>query len=324
MPIPFTRGLHRLGANTFAYLEPDGSWGLSNAGLVADGDEALLIDTLFTLAQTAHLLYSVADSLPAVTIRTLVNTHDDPDHWWGNQLVTGAEIVSSHAAAHHMSENRFLSLLLDQQLPTGLREWMAPIVAGFDFTGVIPTLPTRTFRGELQLQVGRRTVQLLEAGPAHTHGDVVVHVPDARILFAGDLLFAGVHPVIHSGPIDGWIAACETILGLDVHTVVPGHGPVVGSTYVRTFREYLQRLRDYAQSCQNRGLTVLEAAEGFDFTRCPNLLGPERVLLDIGAIYREHGSAATEPELLGMLPGFAATLAADRAIGLPSGAANHT
>ncbi|MFC9898008.1 MBL fold metallo-hydrolase [Nocardia sp. NPDC127579] len=310
MPIPFTRGLHRLGAGAFAYLEPDGSWGRSNAGLVTDGDEALLIDTLFTLSQTAHLLRSVSDELPEVTIRTLVNTHDDPDHWWGNQLVVGAEIVSSAAAARQMSENRFLAMLLDEKLPAGLRDWMAPIVAEFDFTGVEPTLPTRTFSEALEIRVGRRSVQLLEAGPAHTHGDVLAHLPDAGILFAGDLLFAGIHPVIHSGPIDGWIAACEIILDLDAHTIVPGHGPVVGPAYVRLFGEYLRRLRDYAHRCHATGRTVSEAARGFDFTRCQNLLGPERVLLDIGAVYRECGSAITEPELLGMLPEFAATLTA--------------
>ncbi|MEV0685099.1 MBL fold metallo-hydrolase [Nocardia sp. NPDC050378] len=310
MAIPFVRGLHRLNADVFAYLEPDGSWGLSNAGVVADGQEALLIDTLFTLAQTEHLLDSVADALPGVRIGTLVNTHDDPDHWWGNQLVTGAEIVASHAAAHHMSENRFLSLLGDDSLPPGLREWMAPIMAGFDFTGIMPTLPTRVFSSELEIAVGRRSVHLLEAGPAHTHGDVMVHVPDAGVLFAGDLLFAGIHPVIHSGPVEGWIAACTTILELDVHTVVPGHGPIVGPDYVRTFREYLQRLRDYANNCHRMGRSVLEAAAGFDFARSPDLLGPERILLDIGAIYREHGDGSTEPELLAMLPEFATKLRA--------------
>ncbi|MGW4770643.1 MBL fold metallo-hydrolase [Nocardia sp. NPDC004278] len=318
MTIPFTRGLHPIGAATFAYLAPDGSWGLSNTGLVVDGREALLVDTLFTVTQTAHLLHSVAEALPEVSIRTVVNTHDDPDHWWGNQLVTDAEIVASRVAAHHMRENRFLPMLLNPDLAPGLREWMTPIMARFDFTGVIPTLPTRTFCGELELRVGRRVVHLLEAGPAHTHGDVLVHVPDTRTLFAGDLLFIGVHPVIHSGPISGWIAACELMLTTDADTIVPGHGPVVGPPGIRTFREYLLRMHDYAHLCREAGRTVFEAAERFDFAGCPQLLGPERVLLDIGAIYREHGSAPSELELLSALPAFVATLARNHRISATS------
>ena len=62
-------------------------------------------------------------------------------------------------------------------------------------------------------------------GPAHTAGDVLVEVPDAAVVFTGDILFDGGHPIVWAGPVANWVAACERILAMDVDTVVPGHGP---------------------------------------------------------------------------------------------------
>jgi len=90
----YTKGLHDLGRSCFAYLQPDGSWGWSNAGLVVDGDQTLLVDTLFDLPLTAEMLTTMRDAVPAARrIRKLINTHANGDHTFGNQLVEGAEII---------------------------------------------------------------------------------------------------------------------------------------------------------------------------------------------------------------------------------------
>ena len=94
----YSKGLHDLGNGCWAWLLPDGSWGWSNAGLIADGDECLLVDTLFDLKLTAEMLAALRRSVPAAKdIGTLVNTHSNGDHTYGNQLVAGAEIVGSRA-----------------------------------------------------------------------------------------------------------------------------------------------------------------------------------------------------------------------------------
>jgi glyoxylase-like metal-dependent hydrolase (beta-lactamase superfamily II) len=72
----------------------------------------------------------------------------------------------------------------------------------FSFREVRLRRPDRTFRGELALEVGGREVRLIEVGPAHTPGDLIVHVPDARVVFAGDILFIGVTPVMWAGPVE--------------------------------------------------------------------------------------------------------------------------
>ena len=89
--------------------------------------------------------------------------------------------------------------------------------------GSSPRSPSRTSRSRcppgrssdrLDLQVGGRTVSLLEVGPAHTAGDAVVHLADAGIVFTGDILFHGGHPIVWAGPVANWIAACDRVLAL--------------------------------------------------------------------------------------------------------------
>ena len=88
----YTKGLQDLGNGCFAYLQPDGSWGWSNAGLLVDRDETLLVDTLFDLALTGEMLGQMRAAVPAAkSIGHLVNTHANGDHTFGNQLVAGAE-----------------------------------------------------------------------------------------------------------------------------------------------------------------------------------------------------------------------------------------
>ena len=81
-------------------------------------------------------------------------------------------------------------------------------------TGIEPAPPEQTFSGELTIKVGAREVQLLEVGPAHTRGDTMAWLPAERVLFTGDILFSGAHPIAWAGPVSNWIAACERIEAL--------------------------------------------------------------------------------------------------------------
>ena len=96
----YTKGLHDLGNNCWAYLQPDGSWGWSNAGIIADGEASLLVDTLFDLKLTQEMLDDMRASIPASEkIGILVNTHADGDHTFGNQLVSDARIIATEGTA---------------------------------------------------------------------------------------------------------------------------------------------------------------------------------------------------------------------------------
>ena len=226
MTSEYSKGLHDLGDGCFAYLQPDGSWGWSNAGLVVGDGVSLLVDTLFDLHLTREMLDAMAAATRTSPIGTVVNTHANGDHCYGNSLVDGAEIIASAATAHEMSEVPPAMLAALNAADGEVGALFRHFFGAFRFDGIELRLPTRTFEGRLEVEVGGRLMELIEVGPAHTRGDTIVHVPDARTVFTGDILFIGGTPIVWAGPLSNWVAACDLMLGLDIDTVVPGHGPV--------------------------------------------------------------------------------------------------
>ena len=215
----YQKGLVEVGDGVYAYLQPDGGWGWSNAGLVVDGERTLLIDTLFDLRLTEEMLRAMRRAVTAAArIDTLVNTHANGDHCYGNELVGDAVIVASEHTAAEMTElpPAAMAALIEQAPALGeLGSFFLRCFGAFDFTGIELTLPHETFSGELDLRVGDLQLRLIEVGPAHTRGDTLVHVPSRDVLFSGDILFAGAHPIAWAGPVSNWIAACERIVALD-------------------------------------------------------------------------------------------------------------
>jgi glyoxylase-like metal-dependent hydrolase (beta-lactamase superfamily II) len=291
MMMPFTRGLHEVGDGLYAYLQPDGGWGLSNAGLVVDGESTLLVDTLYDLALTEQMLTAMRRAVPAAAqIDTLVNTHANGDHCYGNQLVGGARIVASQRTAAEMSElpPSVMAALIEQAPKMGrLGEFFLQCFGAFDFSGIELALPGQTFSGELALRVGERELRLVEVGPAHTRGDTLVHAPAQRVLFSGDILFSHAHPIAWAGPVSNWIAACERILAMDVDVIVPGHGPLAGLDAVRELRAYFEYLYAEARARHAEGMTPLQAARSIALARWADWGEPERLVVNIANIYSE-------------------------------------
>lgn len=302
----YEKGLHDLGNGCWAYLLPDGSWGWSNAGLIADGDQTLLVDTLFDLPMTAEMLAGMRDAVPAASdIGTLVNTHANGDHTFGNKLVENAEIVASADCAEEMLE-RPPEVFLER-----INGWQAQGDGGrmvhelmgrhFDFSGIENNrMPTRTFDRELTLSVGDKRVELVNVGPAHTRGDVLVHVPVERTVFTGDIIFAGGHPVIWAGPVQNWIDACDLILGWDVETVVPGHGPIVGKEGVNELRAYLTGIRDETRKRFDAGLSWSDAAAEIVAGFFSHWIDRERVYINVNRLYAEFAGDTTPPDTNGI------------------------
>src|ERR1700748_1688225 len=101
----YEKGLVEVGDGLYAYLQPDGGWGWSNSGLIVDGEQTLLVDTLFDLRLTERMLRRMRDAVPAAArVDTLVNTHANGDHCYGNQLLGDARIVASERTAEEMTE----------------------------------------------------------------------------------------------------------------------------------------------------------------------------------------------------------------------------
>jgi len=287
----YTQGLHEVGDGLFAYLQPDGGWGWSNAGLVVDGESTLLVDTLYDLPLTRQMLHTMRRAVPAAArIDTLVNTHANGDHCYGNQLVDGARIVASERTAAEMSElpPAAMVALLEQAPAMGeTGAFFLECFGDFDFKGIELALPKETFAGELTLRVGDRELRLIEVGPAHTRGDTLVHLPAERVLFTGDILFAGAHPIAWAGPVSNWIAACERILAMEVQVIVPGHGPVSGPAAVSELKAYFEYLYEQASTRHGEGMTPLQAARAIALDRFADWGERERLVVNIANIYAE-------------------------------------
>ena len=310
-----TAGHHDLGNGCHAWLQL-GGWGFSNAGLVVGDGESLLVDTLFDLAHTRLML----DGLAAVTvdapIRTVVNTHGNGDHWFGNGLVPDAEIVAATGTIGEMQVTGPAMVHALKSFPGSPGEFASRAFSAFSFDGIDPVLPTRGYDGSLDLEVGGVDVRLLDLGPAHTAADTVLHVPAARTVFTGDLVFAGGTPIVWAGPVANWIRACRRMLELDVDTVVPGHGPVSTVESLGAVTEYLEALVEDAGDRHAAGMPVDDAV--LDIARSPGwqrrIAAPEaeRLAANVRAVYRELDPAATvvsPPELFGCMGELADLLA---------------
>jgi glyoxylase-like metal-dependent hydrolase (beta-lactamase superfamily II) len=304
----YRKGLHDLGHGCHAWLLPDGSWGWSNSGLVTGSGTSLMVDTLFDLALTREMLAGIAPITDGHPLGTLVNTHSDGDHVFGNELVAerDVEIIASEAAAALMTQEAVELLAGVKRMAGATGDFARHVFAPFEFEGITATGPTRTFSGELSVDVGGREVRLIQVGPAHTPGDVLVHVPDAKLLFAGDILFVGGTPIAWAGPIERWIDACDRILDMDLDTIVPGHGPVSGKPEVRDMREYLVFVEREARERFEDGLSIDEAIASIDLGEYADLPEHGRLAQNVINVYQQLDPGLPRPERLTVLGRIAA------------------
>ena len=298
----YTKGQHDLGNGGYAWLQPDGGWGWSNAGLIVDGDQSLLVDTLFDVPLTRHMLAAMKAAEPkaAARIDVLVNTHHNGDHCYGNECCEGAEIIAHTLAREAMIREGPAGLARLIEAAPGMGEagaYFQRIFGAFDFKGVTQTLPTTTFEAELTRTVGDKTVHILHVGPAHTPGDALVHVPADKVVFTGDILFIEGHPIMWEGPVGNWIGACERILAMDVETVVPGHGPITDKRGVTAVRDYLVHTRDEARKRFDAGLTAFDAARDIDMSDYDSWGDGERIVVNVATLYREFSGAEAHPDI---------------------------
>jgi cyclase len=297
----YSPGLHEVGDGLFAYLQPDGSWGWSNAGLVGGDGVSLLVDTLFDLDLTRAMLDAMAPVTATRPVATLVNTHANGDHCYGNALVEGAEIVASAATAREMDEvpPSLLAAMVASDLGDDtLNAYVRRIFGSFRFDGIEVVPPTRTFIGSLGLDVGGTAVELIEAGPAHTAGDVIVHVPSAATAFVGDLAFIGGTPIVWAGPLANWCDAIDLIGGLGVTTVVPGHGPVCGMAELVEVRDYLAYVDAQATARFHAGMSVADATRDIDLGPYAEWGESERIAVNVDTVYRHLDPSAPVTDVL--------------------------
>lgn len=309
----YAPGVQDFGNGCFAYLQSDGGWGLSNAGLVTSDGKALLIDTLFDLKHTRVMLDAFEHATSA-KIGTVFNTHQNGDHWFGNALLEDAEVIATEGAARAMQHElpERLAGFMKAAPQLGLTgEYLMHCFGRYEFDGITAKLPNTTFTGRLSKQVGAKRVDLIEVGPAHTGGDAIAYVEADRAVFTGDILFIDGTPIVWAGPIGNWIAACEMIEALDADNIVPGHGPVTDKRGVARVREYLTYIREEARKRYDAGLGAFEAARSIALDDYASWGDAERIAVNVATLYREFGDDSV-PSDAATLFGWMAQLWKDR------------
>lgn len=272
----------------FATVQPDGSWGLSNAGFVvgggadatgddAGGREVLVVDTLLTEDRTRRFRDEVRRCTGQDAVRYLVNTHHHSDHTFGNFVFDDAVIVGHTVCREEVLAVGLSPMQRDPFVPWGDIRLRPPQV---------------TFDERLRLHVGATEVELIHVGPAHTRDDVIVWLPETRVLFAGDVLFTAGTPILTDGSLSGSIAALDLMEALDPTVIVPGHGELAGRAQIEGWRAYFAMLERAAIQAAERGLTPVEAARRLDLGEFAAWVNPERIVLNLHRAMAEQAGAA--------------------------------
>ena len=245
--------VEQLAPGTYAYVQPDGGWMVNNCGVVVDGSgTAVLVDTTSTERRTRAVLAEVAKVSHQGAPRALVNTHHHPDHTYGNGFLPAETLVIGHEKCR------------DEVLAAGLEA--TRVIAEPDYGDLTLRPPELTFRQELALHLSDFPVELHHVGrPAHTTNDVLVWLPEQKVLFTGDLAFNGGQPFALEGSIAGFRKAIGQMRALAPEVLAPGHGPVCRGEDVdrllTAMDDYFVYVEQVAVESHAAGLTPLEAAQ---------------------------------------------------------------
>lgn len=261
----------------YAWVQPDGTWWVNNAGVVTGAGGTLLVDTCATEDRTRRFLDAVA-GISDRPLRWAVNTHQHGDHTYGNCLLPASTVLIGHEAMR--------AGLAADPIIHGCPPFWSPVP---DWGAVTPRVPDVVLRDELTIFAGERRIELRHPGyAAHTPGDVVAWLPEERVLFTGDLLFHGLTPLVFMGSVDGALRSLDWLASFEPEHIVPGHGPLLGGAalpdvlgqHERYYRLVLDAVRD--------GLSPLDAATRTELGEFAAWADAERLVLNLHRAYADR------------------------------------
>jgi glyoxylase-like metal-dependent hydrolase (beta-lactamase superfamily II) len=291
--------LEQVAKSCFAVLNETNRVWSANSGLVNLGG-GLVIDTQPDLLHARRMIELFGQVWPGMP-RRVVNTHEDSDHVWGNQLFEGAEIIAHRTVPGRMrqvadpresqelllSVDRLHSHSLLRAIHPGLLAIARQLREAHDVERIELVPPTTLFDERHVLDLDGTEVHLIYVGPCHQVGDTIVHVPAERVLFAGDVIFREYTPVGWAGSYEKWLKALDLIIWLDPDVIVPGHGPLCGIEGAMEMKAYLEYVLEESMECFGQGLTSLEAAKRIDLGPYAEWRAPARLYMNVERAYRE-------------------------------------
>ena len=291
--------LQQVSENCFAVLNEKNRVCDANSGLINLGG-GVVIDTQSDLPHGRRMIELFGKVWPGMP-RRVVNTHEDGDHVWGNQLFAGAEIIAHRTVKElmpHVADpketqqllrgaDRFLTRMLLKALHPGALAIARQLQQDYDFDGIKLVLPTTVFEERHVLDLDGTEVHLIYVGPCHQIGDTIVHVPKEGVVFAGDVLFRLCTPMGWVGTYEKWFRCLDLIVQLNPEVIVPGHGPLCGIEGVTEMKAYLQYVREESKKSFDAGLPSLDAAKRIEFGPYGEWRAPARLFMNVERAYRE-------------------------------------
>jgi cyclase len=227
-------GLTKIAENVYSYVDvKNGSAGNSfaaNAGIIVGKDGIVVVDTLISAEEAQRFIKDIR-KISGKPILYVIDTHYHLDHTFGNaEFAKLGAVIVAHA---NCRENM---VKYGEETLKNIKEYgLTPE----QMEGTEIAYPTLTFTDRMSIDLGDERVELIYVAPSHTTGNILVQVPERKVLFTGDILFTDFHPYMADGDIPGWIRNLDYIETLDVDRIVPGHGPLSDKKDISDMRSYL-------------------------------------------------------------------------------------
>ena len=273
--------LIKVADGVYAAIAKPGGLASGNAGFVIGDEGVLIFDTFFTPAALEELISEI-QTLTKLPIKFAVNSHYHLDHTGGNQVLSARGVpifAHDNVLKWQTTKNRrFLPSSEDLQkrradaakqlsdTPADQKDKRTQLerqINRYDAMAAIKlTNPTATFgSGAVRLYLGKREV-LLATLPGHTGGDVFAYVPDANVVFTGDLGWSKTLPNLVDATVSDWVPTLDQILNqYPTAKFVPGHGNVAAASDIKEFRDYLNDLSVRVKQGIADGLTIDQAKQ---------------------------------------------------------------
>jgi cyclase len=272
-----------------AFVRPDQG---ANVGLIHTADGHVVVDTTSCAADMQELLDAAGVS--ASEARLVINTHYHGDHTWGNQ------IFDCPILAHRLCRERMAAKLAEDWSVEAIEASIAAQEAADPawarearetVANLRITLPTQVFADDHEMEIGGVRIALLHVG-AHTPGSTLVWLPEAAVLFAGDLIFQGRYPYLDDADVPALIDALRRLPELGAQVIVPGHGTLCGAAEIRALVDYLEAAWARIADQVAQGRSVEEAIADPDYPRYGDADVPERREGNVRAIYDQLARSA--------------------------------
>ena len=242
------------------------------------GDKGvILVDTGFTDEVGKHLGKTIS-KLTLKPVTHIINTHHHGDHHLGNIAFKGAEVTSTQQCKDFVENTGY--------------EWIDVVqkASGVKFPNTIPVPASVTVLQETRTERVIDGVKVVLWAPkgSHSPDDLIVYLPDDKVLMAGDILVNRTTPVFNDAHIRNWIGTLEDIQHIDTETLVPGHGPLMTKIDVAALHQRMSSLYAGIEAGYKKGLSDTEIRKTLNLSEWKNLLRfEEQIGANINRVFLE-------------------------------------